>query len=190
MGNETAQFVAEKPNRSIQWFSTGWRQMTASSSTEYWVGFPTPKESLRCLSPRKLSQFRLISPLSIRKISPARKTNVSTCGGFVNHDPDTQLVTFSHETVRPFLKGHESLSRSSHLILSRTCLAYLRLLRSRSHVSRLSSTSDWRISNSVFMLPDFWQLMRGNWKRCWTRDNDTWDAPFWWTTGCHGTAER
>ena len=49
---------------------------------------------------------------------------VSICGGLVIHNQVNDLVTFSHETVRPFL---ETTSLPSHLVLSKTCLAYLRL---------------------------------------------------------------
>ena len=57
----------------------------------------------------------------------------SICGGLVIHDQVNDLVTFSHETVRPFL---ETTSLPSHLVLSKTCLAYLRL-------APLEKPSDW-----------------------------------------------
>ena len=53
----------------------------------------------------------------------------SMCGGLIIHDRDRDLVTFRHETVRPFLKTQECLSLPSHSVISRTCLAYLRLPR-------------------------------------------------------------
>jgi hypothetical protein len=64
--------------------------------------------------------------LDPRAITPAEEI-ISTCGGFLNYDLDTDLVTFSHETVRQFLEDHVSSSLFSHLVLSRTCLAYLGL---------------------------------------------------------------
>ena len=52
---------------------------------------------------------------------------ISTCGGFVDHNQDSDLVTFSHETVRPFLEEHEFKSLPSHSVLCKTCLTYLQL---------------------------------------------------------------
>jgi hypothetical protein len=67
-----------------------------------------------------------VPSLDRRDITSAEEI-ISTCGGFLNHDSDSDLVTFNHETVRPFLEKHESSLLSSHLVLSRTCLTYLRL---------------------------------------------------------------
>lgn len=53
---------------------------------------------------------------------------VSICGGLIIHNRGNDLVTFSHETVRPFLETHELTSLPSHSLLSSSCLAYLRLL--------------------------------------------------------------
>jgi hypothetical protein len=50
-----------------------------------------------------------------------------TCGGFLDHIEDSNLVTFSHETVSPFLKEYELMSIPSHSELCRTCLTYLQL---------------------------------------------------------------
>ena len=52
---------------------------------------------------------------------------ISTCGGFVDHNQDSDLVTFSHETARPFLEEHELKSLPSHSVLCKTCLTYLQL---------------------------------------------------------------
>jgi hypothetical protein len=50
---------------------------------------------------------------------------ISTCGGLVDQNEYSGLVTFSHETVRPFLEEHEMTL--SHSDLCRTCLTYLQL---------------------------------------------------------------
>ena len=52
---------------------------------------------------------------------------ISTCGGFVDHNQDSDLVIFSHEMVRPFLEEHELKSLPSHSVLCKTCLTYLQL---------------------------------------------------------------
>ena len=52
---------------------------------------------------------------------------ILTCGGFLDHNEDSNLVTFSHETVRPFLQEYELMSLPSHSELCRTCLTYLQL---------------------------------------------------------------
>jgi hypothetical protein len=52
---------------------------------------------------------------------------ILTCGGFLDHNEDSNLVTFSHETVSPFLQEHELMSLPSHSELCRTCLTYLQL---------------------------------------------------------------
>jgi hypothetical protein len=58
------------------------------------------------------------------------------CCGLINHDPDTDLVTLSHETVRSFLNsdGFRSLLKErkvrsllSHSELSKICLTFLQL---------------------------------------------------------------
>jgi len=52
---------------------------------------------------------------------------ILTCGGFIDHNEGSNLVTFSHETVRPFLEEYELISLPSHSELCRTCLTYLQL---------------------------------------------------------------
>jgi len=52
---------------------------------------------------------------------------ILTCGGFIDHNEGSNLVTFSHETVRPFLEEYELNSLPSHSELCRTCLTYLQL---------------------------------------------------------------
>jgi len=54
---------------------------------------------------------------------------IRACGGLVNHDKDSDLVTFSHQTVRPFLEEHKLTSLPSHSVLCKTCLTYLQLPR-------------------------------------------------------------
>jgi hypothetical protein len=53
---------------------------------------------------------------------------ISTCGGFVEHNPFSDSVTFSHETVRPFLEAHMLTFLPSHSELCKTCLTYLEFL--------------------------------------------------------------
>lgn len=76
-------------------------------------------------------QVALAIEIDVPSLDPRAITRageiIATCSGFVNHDLKTGLVTFSHETVRQFLEEHESSSLFSPLVLSRTCLAYLRL---------------------------------------------------------------
>jgi len=52
---------------------------------------------------------------------------ILTCGGFIDHNEGSNLVNFSHETVRPFLEEYELISLPSHSELCRTCLTYLQL---------------------------------------------------------------
>jgi len=52
---------------------------------------------------------------------------ILTCGGFIDHNEGSNLVTFSHETVRPFLEEYELISLPSQSELCRTCLTYLQL---------------------------------------------------------------
>jgi hypothetical protein len=81
----------------------------------------------------RMSEFQeaLAIQIGVPSLDPQAITSAvvitSTCGGFVNHDLDTDLVTFSHETVRQFLEEHVSSSLFSHLVLARTCLTYLRI---------------------------------------------------------------
>lgn len=58
---------------------------------------------------------------------PDEELVVRTCGGLLDHHRDDDLVTFSHETVRPFLEEHELEFLPSHTDLSKACLAYLAL---------------------------------------------------------------
>ena len=67
---------------------------------------------------------------------PKNDEILRACGGLVNHNPDNDLITLSHETVRSFLqtpefqshlKKHDLEFPSSHSELSKTCLTYLRL---------------------------------------------------------------
>jgi hypothetical protein len=60
---------------------------------------------------------------------PSPNSVIQACGGLVAHDQDTDLITFSHETVRPFLESHAPASLPSHAVLCKTCLTYLRLPR-------------------------------------------------------------
>ena len=56
---------------------------------------------------------------------PAADSVVRTCGGLIVYDQDNGLVTFSHETVRPFLKENELGNLPSHSDICKTCLTYL-----------------------------------------------------------------
>ena len=67
-----------------------------------------------------------VASLNQQDITSAEEM-ISACGGFVDHNQDSDLVTFSHETVRPFLEEHELKSLPSHSVLCKTCLTYLRL---------------------------------------------------------------
>jgi hypothetical protein len=55
---------------------------------------------------------------------------ISTCGGFVDHDQRSDLVTFSHAAVSSFLKNDALISHSD---LCRTCLTYLQLAEFELH---------------------------------------------------------
>jgi len=65
---------------------------------------------------------------------------ILTCGGFIDHNEGSNLVTFSHETVRPFLEEYELISLPSHSELCRTCLTYLQLPEFE------NPTAKWRLS--------------------------------------------
>jgi hypothetical protein len=56
-------------------------------------------------------------------ISP--KSILQTCGCLVTYDPQTDLVRFSHETVRAFLTSDELEHFPSHLDISKVCITYL-----------------------------------------------------------------
>jgi hypothetical protein len=58
---------------------------------------------------------------------PSPDSVIQACGGLVSHDRDSDLITFSHETVRPFLESNDPKSLPSHPNLCKTCLTYLRL---------------------------------------------------------------
>jgi hypothetical protein len=57
---------------------------------------------------------------------PAPDLIVSTCGGLIAYDQGNGSVTFSHETVRPFLEENELGNLLSHSDIARTCLTCLR----------------------------------------------------------------
>jgi hypothetical protein len=57
---------------------------------------------------------------------PAPDLVVSTCGGLITYDQGNGSVTFSHETVRPFLEENEIGNLLSHSDICTTCLTYLR----------------------------------------------------------------
>jgi hypothetical protein len=60
-----------------------------------------------------------------RETVPSPEAVIRVCGGLVDYDRSTELVTFSHETVRPYLEEYELGSLPTHLDLCRTCLVYL-----------------------------------------------------------------
>jgi hypothetical protein len=84
---------------------------------------------------RILKMAELQEVLALDEDSPAldlddcvdAETLEMMCGGLIVHDRDRDLVTFSHETVRPFLETQECMSIPSHSVISMTCLAYFRL---------------------------------------------------------------
>jgi hypothetical protein len=45
---------------------------------------------------------------------PAPESVIQVCGGLVTHDLDSNSITFSHETVRPFLESHAPSESSGH----------------------------------------------------------------------------
>jgi hypothetical protein len=49
------------------------------------------------------------------------------CGGLITYDQTNSLVTFSHETVRPFLEEFQLQNLPSHSDICNTCLTYLQL---------------------------------------------------------------
>lgn len=64
---------------------------------------------------RSLERLSISSPESI----------VHACGGLVDHNHDTDLVTFSHAMVRQFLEDDELKILSPPSLMTRTCLTYL-----------------------------------------------------------------
>jgi hypothetical protein len=60
-----------------------------------------------------------------RDAMPSAEMVITTCGSLVEHDRKSNLVTFSHETVRPFLEENEVGNLLSHSDLAKTCLTYL-----------------------------------------------------------------
>lgn len=60
-----------------------------------------------------------------RDAMPSAEMVITTCGSLVEHDKKSNLVTFSHETVRPFLEENEVGNLLSHSDLAKTCLTYL-----------------------------------------------------------------
>jgi hypothetical protein len=64
-------------------------------------------------------------PCLDRDMKPAPDLVVSTCGGLIAYDQVNGLVTFSHETVRPFLEENELGNLLSHSDICKTCLTYL-----------------------------------------------------------------
>ena len=84
---------------------------------------------------RILNMSELQEALAIRIDRPSLQRHliaepteiVRACGGLVTHSKDSDLVTFSHETVRPFLEKHKLTSLPSHSVVCKTCLTYLQL---------------------------------------------------------------
>ena len=66
-------------------------------------------------------------PSLIRQDISSAEEIISSCGGFVVYSLDNDLVTFSHETVRPFLEKNDVISLPFHPVLGKTCLTYLQL---------------------------------------------------------------
>lgn len=56
-----------------------------------------------------------------RDAMPTAEMVVTTCGSLVEHDKTSDLVTFSHETVRPFLEENEVGNLMSHSCIAKTC---------------------------------------------------------------------
>jgi hypothetical protein len=81
---------------------------------------------------------------------PSLDTVIQACGGLVAHDRDSDLITFSHETVRPFLETNPPASLPSHSVLCKTCLTYLRLppFQERCHAGKkfLERMKEFRFS--------------------------------------------
>jgi len=47
------------------------------------------------------------------------------CGGLIDHDASTDIVKFSHETVREYVEGAKFEHLTSHSMIAETCLTYL-----------------------------------------------------------------
>jgi len=77
-------------------------------------------------------QEALAIEIGVLSLNPQNITDaeaiISTCGGFVEHNQDTNSVTFTHQTVGRFLEEHELPSLPSHPALAQTCLTYLQIL--------------------------------------------------------------
>ena len=82
---------------------------------------------------------------------PVPDSLIQTCGGLVAHDRDSDLITFSHETVRPFLEFHAPTSLPSHQVLCRTCLTYLQLREFENPCDQ----EDWRKRKEEFKFSDY-----------------------------------
>jgi len=62
-----------------------------------------------------------------RKMSSADLV-VRACGGLIAYDRNSHLVTFSHETVRPFLDENELGNLPSHSDLCKVCMRSLEMV--------------------------------------------------------------
>jgi hypothetical protein len=60
-----------------------------------------------------------------REVIPSADKIIQSCGCLINHDQQNGLLTFSHETVRPFLERNELANIPSHFDLAKICLTYL-----------------------------------------------------------------
>ena len=76
---------------------------------------------------------------------------ISSCGGFVVYDLDNDLVTFSHETVRPFLEKNDVIFLPSHSVFGKTCLTYLQL----SPFDNPSAYKDYDKRKNEFVFSDY-----------------------------------
>jgi hypothetical protein len=50
---------------------------------------------------------------------------VRICGGLISLEENSDLVIFSHETVKPFIRDNKLQALPSHVVLAKTCLTYL-----------------------------------------------------------------
>lgn len=87
-------------------------------------------QARRVLTMSELQEALAVSvdvPSLRRHLITSASKIVSVCGGLLNHDKASDLVTFSHETVREFLRKGKVGMMPSHSEIGRTCLTYIQL---------------------------------------------------------------
>ena len=76
---------------------------------------------------------------------------VRICGGLVSHNKVSDLVTFSHETVKPFLENYKLANLPSQANLCKTCLTYLSL----PPLDKPSQGEEYEERKKIFQFSDY-----------------------------------